>query len=134
MEIGLDLQVQIEPHPFFTLDGDGLLRCEMPVNGYAWMSGRWVEVPTPNGMQQMRLNRNALTYRLSGQGFPTALRGPRGDYLLKVVPVFPAQDDPAQDALLDQLIARSNDAIQADRSKPLGQWQLRLKRWNAKQK
>lgn len=134
LEISLELEVQIEPHPFFTLDGDGLLRCEMPVNGYAWMAGRWVEVPTPNGMQQMRLNRNALTYRLSAQGSPTALRGPRGDYFVKVVPVFPAQDDPEQDALLDQLIAKSTDTVQADRSQPLGQWQRRLKRWNSKQK
>jgi molecular chaperone DnaJ len=133
-EIHLELEVTIEPHPLFTLDGDGLLRCEMPVNGYAWMSGRWVEVPTPTGMQQMRLNRNAMTYRLSGQGFPTTLRGPRGDYLVKVVPVFPAQDDPGQEALLEALIAKSNEAVKADRSQPLGQWQRRLKRWNARQK
>ena len=134
MEIDLELEVKIEPHPLFTLDGDGLLRCEMPVNGYAWMSGRWVEVPTPTGMQQMRLNRNAMTYRLSGQGFPTTLRGPRGDYLVKIVPVFPAQDDPGQEALLEALIAKSNEAVKADRSQPLGQWQRRLKRWNARQK
>ena len=133
-EIDLELEVTIEPHPLFTLDGDGLLRCEMPVNGYAWMSGRWVEVPTPSGMQQMRLNRNAMTYRLSGQGFPTTLRGPRGDYLVKIVPVFPAQDDPGQEALLEALIAKSNEAVKADRSQPLGQWQRRLKRWNARQK
>lgn len=133
-EIDLELEVTIEPHPLFNLDGDGLLRCEMPVNGYAWMSGRWVKVPTPNGMQQMRLNRNALTYRLSGQGFPISLRGPRGDYLVKVVPAFPAQDDPEQEALLEQLIAKSDDAVNADRSQPLGQWQRNLKRWNSRQK
>lgn len=133
-QIDLELEVTIEPHPLFTLDGDGLLHCEMPVNGYAWMSGRWVEVPTPNGMQQMRLNRNATTYRLSGQGFPTTLRVPRGDYLVKVVPAFPTQDDPEQEALLEQLIAMSNEAVKADRSQPLGQWTRRLKRWNAKQK
>jgi molecular chaperone DnaJ len=134
LEIGLELEVKIEPHPLFTLDSDGLLRCEMPVNGYAWMTGRWVEVPTPTGMQQMRLNHNALAYRLGGQGFPTSLRGPRGDYFVKVFPAFPAQNDPTQEAILDQLIAKSNAALQADRSQPLGQWHRRLKRWNAKQK
>ena len=133
-EIDLELEVMIEPHPLFKLDGDGLLRCEVPVNGFAWMAGRWVEVPTPNGMQQMRLNRNAMTYRLSGQGFPTTLRGPRGDYLVKVVPAFPAQEDPEQEELLERLIAKSNEALKADRSQPLGQWQRRLKRWNVKQK
>jgi molecular chaperone DnaJ len=133
-DLGLELQVEIEPHPFFTLDGEGVLRCEIPVNGYAWMAGRWVDVPTPDGLQQMRLNRDALVYRLSGQGFPAAPRGPRGDYLVRVVPVFPAQDEPAQEALLDQLIAVSSRAAAADRSQPFGQWQRNLKRWNASHK
>jgi molecular chaperone DnaJ len=131
VEIQLELQVEIEPHPLFTLDQEGVLRCEMPVNGYAWMAGRWVEVPTPQGMQHMRLNRDALVYRLGGQGFPSAPRGPRGDYMVKVVPVFPAQDDAAHDALLNQLIDSTNRAALADRSQPLGQWQRRLKRWNS---
>jgi len=122
IEIGLELQVEIEPHPLFTLGADGVLRCEMPVNGYAWMAGRWVDVPTPNGVQQLRLNRDALVYRLRRQGFPNEVRGPRGDYLVKVVPVFPAQEDPEQEALLDQLIAKSTSMAEADFSQPLGQW------------
>jgi molecular chaperone DnaJ len=134
LELGLELQVEIEPHPMFTLDGDGVLRCEMPVNGYAWMAARWVEVPTPDGLQQMRLNRDALVYRLSGQGFPTAPRGPRGDYIVRVVPVFPNNDDPAQEALLDELIASSTRAAAADRNQLMGQWQRRMKRWNSSTK
>jgi molecular chaperone DnaJ len=133
-ELGLELQVEIEPHPFFVLDNDGVLRCEMPVNGYAWMAGRWVDVPTPDGLQQMRLNRDALVYRFSGLGYPAAPRGPRGDYLVKVVPVFPTQDDPAQAALLDQLIAASTRSAATDRSQPFGQWSRKMKRWNASQK
>jgi molecular chaperone DnaJ len=134
MEIGLELQVEIEAHPLFELKEDGVLRCEMPVNGYAWMAGRWVDVPTPDGMQQMRLNRDALVYRLRGQGFPSTPRGPRGDYLVKVVPVFPAQEDPALDEMLDQLIARSTSTAAADRSQPLGDWQRRMKRWDSRKK
>lgn len=134
IEIGLELQVEIEPHPLFTLGDDGLLRCEMPVNVYAWMAGRWVDVPTPNGVQQLRLNRDALVYRLRGQGFPCEVRGPRGDYHVKVVPVFPAQEDPEQEALLDQLIAKSNSTAEADHSQPLGQWHQRMKSWNSSKK
>jgi len=133
-EIGLELQVEIEPHLFFTLDDDNVLRCEMPVNGYAWMAGRWVEVPTPNGLQQLRLNRDALVYRLRGQGFPSGVRGTRGDYHVKVVPVFPAQEDPQQEVLLDQLIAKSTATAEADQSQPLGHWLHRLKRWNSSKK
>jgi molecular chaperone DnaJ len=132
-EISLELQVELEPHPFFTLDGD-VLRCELPVNGYAWMAGRWVDVPTPDGLQQMRLNRDALVYRLGGQGFPVQPRGARGDYLVKVVPVFPAEEDAAAATLLDQLIDRTRNAAAADGSKPLEQWQRRLKGWSRSHK
>jgi molecular chaperone DnaJ len=131
-ELDLELQVEIEPHAFFVLDEDGVLRCEVPVNGYAWMAGSWVEVPTPDGMQQMRLNRDALVYRLSGQGFPAQPRGPRGDYLLKVLPVFPAQVDAATAALLDQLVASSSQGM-SEGTQPLGQWQQQLQRWQAGQ-
>ncbi len=134
VEFSLELQVEIEPHPIFTLDGDGVLRCEMPVNGYAWMAGRWVEVPTPDGVQQMRLNRDALIYRLRGKGFPDAPRGPRGDYLVKVLPTFPPKEDPALEALLDQLIARSTVGAQANHTQPLGQWQRRMKQWKSRKK
>jgi molecular chaperone DnaJ len=131
LEIGLELHLEIEPHAFFTLGDDGVLRCEMPVNGYAWMAGRWVEVPTPDGLQQMRLNRDALVYRMAGQGFPTALRGPRGDYMVKVLPLFPTQEDATHEALLEQLIASTSRAAEADRNKPLGLWKRKLKRWNS---
>jgi molecular chaperone DnaJ len=134
LDLSLELQVEIEPHPFFVLDGDGVLRCDMPVNGYAWMAGRWVDVPTPDGLQQMRLSRDALVYRFSGQGYPAAPRGPRGDYLVKVLPVFPTQDDPAQAALLEQLIASTSRAMEADRGQPLASWKRRMKRWHASKK
>ena len=134
VDIGLELHVEIESHPLFSLDDDGVLRCEMPVNGYAWMAGRWVDVPTPTGLQQMRLNRDAVVYRLAGQGFPNTPRGARGDYIVKVLPVFAAQDDPASAALLDQLIASSSRAVEADTAQPFGQWQRSLKRWHAKHK
>jgi molecular chaperone DnaJ len=133
-EWGLELELEIEPHALFSLDDEGVLHCEMPVNGYAWMAGRWVDVPTPTGLQQMRLNREALVYRMRGQGFPETLRGPRGDYLVKVVPEFPAKADAAQEALLDELIASTSQAAEADAGQPLGQWQRRLKRWSGSRK
>jgi molecular chaperone DnaJ len=80
----------------------------------------------------LRLNRDALVYRLRGQGFPSAVRGPRGDYHVKVFPVFPAQKDPVQEALLDQLIAGFTSTAEADDSQPLGQWQHRMKRWSSR--
>jgi len=103
----------------------------MPVNGYAWMAGRWVDVPTPDGLQHMRLNRDALVYRLAGKGFPATLNGPRGDFIVRVTPVFPPLDDPRQAEWLTQLIDSSTQAAQADSAHPLAQWAQRMAGWHA---
>lgn len=129
VEHELELHVDIEPHPLFALDEQGVLRCEMPVNGYAWMTQRWVEVPTPDGMQQMRLNREATTYRLRGQGFPVGVRGERGDYLVTVTPVFPEKESPEVEALVEKLIAKSSRGAKGDETNGTQGWNERLKLW-----
>ena len=101
----------------------------MPVNGYAWMTERWVDVPTPDGLQHMRLARDARVYRLAGKGFPAVPNGPRGDFIVRVTPVFPTLDDPQQPDLLDRLIAQSTQVAQADVDQPLGQWARRMASW-----
>lgn len=129
LEHELELHVDIEPHPLFVLDAQGVLRCEMPVNGYAWMTQRWVEVPTPDGMQQMRLNREATTYRLRGQGFPVEVRGERGDYLVSVTPMFPEKESAELEALVEKLIAKSERGAKGEKAKVAGEWSERLKQW-----
>lgn len=127
-ELCLEIHVEFDEHPFFVLE-EGVLRCEMPVDGYAWMANRWVDVPTPGGLQQMRLNRDALVYRMRGQGFPSEPHGPRGDYFVKVVPTFGNVEDPVQQKLLDRLIQASTKAADADKDSTLGQWRRQLKNW-----
>jgi molecular chaperone DnaJ len=130
LALSLELQVELEPHPFFVLEGD-VLHCEMPVDGYVWMANGWVEVPTPGGLQQLRLNRDALVYRLRGQGFPAQPRGPRGDYLIRVQPQFPDAPSPRQKALLDRLAEISIQDAEANPDSAMGQWSNRLKGWKA---
>ena len=104
----LELHLRLRPHPFFTTDESDptLLRCEMPVDGFAWLAEAWTEVPTLEGMQQMRLRRGRLAYRLRGQGLPLQRGGPeRGDYLLGITPCFPETLSPRQQALLEKLAA-----------------------------
>lgn len=128
VELALELHLDIEPHPFFVLE-DGQLRCEIPVCGYAWAANQWVEVPAPDGLQHMRLNREALVYRLRGQGFPERPNGPRGDYIVKVVPSFPESPNAEQQVLLDQLASASARAADAQPGSALGRWRRQLAGW-----
>lgn len=117
-----ELHVELSRHRFFVLGEDGVLRCEMPVDGFAWMANCWVEVPSLSGVQQMRLKRGHHVYRLRGQGFPSKRLGARADYMLTVVPTFPESLSAEQEALLDQLGALSTG--------PVRTWQRALKAWD----
>jgi molecular chaperone DnaJ len=132
-ELGLELHVALEPHPFFVLEGN-VLSCEMPVSGYAWMANCWVEVPAPEGLTKMRLRRDALDYRLPGQGFPLHTRGPRGDLLVRIAPTFDDDGDAAHQALLARLIEASTCAAQVKEGHPLAQWRQRLQGWRPQAK
>lgn len=116
----LEVQVVLAPHPFFTLLGDGSLHCRMPVDGFAWMANRQVSVPTLDGMRPLTLQRGQHTYRLAGLGFPLQHRGPRGEQVVEIEPIFPAQLSTDQEILLDQLIASSAGPGTDPR---LAQWQ-----------
>jgi molecular chaperone DnaJ len=128
----LELQLRIDAHPFFTVDEDstGMLRCEMPVDGFAWLAESWTEVPTLEGPQQMRLRRGRLTYRLRGQGLPLDRGGAeRGDLVVTVAPSFPDTLSPRRQALLEKLAAdiepdAGTDALHAWRQQ-MSSWQQR---------
>lgn len=127
-ELVLELLLEIEPHDIFTLDDDGTLRLELPVDGYAWMANAWVEVPTPSGLQAMRLRREHRSYRLRGQGFPQQRRGERADLLVEIRPCFPDEPSAAQQTLLERLVAEGAAAPLA----PLADWQDRMRHWAAR--
>lgn len=122
---GLDLQIELLPHAFFRLDDDGTMHCEIPVDGFRWIAGRTVEVPTPGGLKTLSLRHGECVYRLPGEGFPSSRRGPRGDLLMRVRPVFPPSLSTDQQILLDRLIATS--AAVPDGA--LADWQQQLAGW-----
>lgn len=124
----LELQVEIAAHRLFVLADDGTLRCEMPVDGFAWIANAWIDVPTLTGLQQMRLQRGRHLYRLRGQGVPLERRGSaRGDYLITVVPTFPDAPSTQQQALLDQLAGASSSEAAAG---PIRTWRRTLQAWD----
>ncbi|WP_046113119.1 DnaJ C-terminal domain-containing protein [Aquincola tertiaricarbonis] len=122
-EGGVDLHIELQPHAFFTLDDDGTVRCEMPVDGFSWLGGRSVEVPTLEGTQPLALRHGECVYRLRGQGFPASRRGARADLVVTVMPIFPQPLSTDQQILLDRLIATTASASTG----PLADWQRRLR-------
>jgi molecular chaperone DnaJ len=104
----LHLTIAIEPDARLRLDDQGVMHASVDVNGWAWVAERWTEVPTPTGVQQMRLRRDHRRYRLAGQGVPPTPGAPRGDLIVHVQPVFPDTLDAQSEALLDQLVARTS--------------------------
>jgi molecular chaperone DnaJ len=126
----LEIRIEVAAHPFFTLEDDGgVVRCEVPVDGFAWVAGRTVQVPTLEGLQPLKMRRDQLSYRLAGQGFPTARGGARGDQCITLVPVFPEALSGDQEILLDQLIATSGAADGQPSDPRLRAWVKGLRAW-----
>jgi DnaJ-class molecular chaperone len=130
-ELALRLRVDLQPHALFTVEPDGTLKCELPVDGFAWMANRWTEVPTPRGLQQMKLQRGHLGYRIKGAGLPWGSAGQAGDCIVTVVPLFPQEFNAGQDKAIDQLVAGNTGAASTPAGEHMAQWRRRVDRWQA---
>jgi DnaJ-class molecular chaperone len=130
--VALSVRVELQPHEFFTLDEDGTVRCELPVDGFAWVANRWIEVPTPGGLQQMRLRRGYQTYRIKGQGFPLEDGSERADCIITVVPLFPEELSKAQEAQIDKLVAGNTRAAGTPAGARAAAWQQTVQAWRAR--
>ena len=125
----LAVRVELQPHEFFALEDDGTVRCEIPVDGFAWIANRWIEVPTPAGLQQMRLKRSHLVYRIKGQGFPCRQHGPRADCIVTVLPLFPEEFSSEQEAQIDRLVAGNSGAARTAAGARMRAWNQGLEQW-----
>ena len=123
------IRVAVLAHPFFVLDDDGTLRCELPVNGFAWLANRPLAVPTLAGLHTLALDREQRDYRLAGQGFPVSRRGPRADLLIRIQPSFPDRLSTDQQILLDQLVATGMGPEGSAADARLAAWQAELRDW-----
>ena len=125
----LSIRVEIRDHDLLTLEEDGTLRCEAMVDAFAWVANRTVEVPVLGGCRTIPLQGGQLEHRLEGEGFPVQRRGPRGDLLIAIVPVFPRRLSTDQQILIDQLIATTSgpDAVPSDER--LRKWHQSLQAW-----
>ncbi len=115
--VAVRVRVEIQPHPLFAVEADGTLKFEMPVDGFAWTANRWTDVPTPRGLQQMKLKRGSLSYRIKSAGLPWQADGAASDCILTVVPIFPEELSHLQEAAIDALV----DSNSGDKATVAGQ-------------
>jgi molecular chaperone DnaJ len=125
----LSIRVDVQDNDLLKLDKDGTLRCDVPVDGFAWIANRSVDVPTLDGLQTIQLQRDQLNYRLRGQGFPVERRGPRGDQVITISPIFPQRMTTDQQILLDQLIATTSGPNAKQSDERLRGWNQALREW-----
>ncbi len=106
----LYLTVELQPHPFFKLEGEQLV-CEVPISPEEAVLGAQIEIPTPDGMVTVNVPAGVLSgqsLRLRGKGW-TNPRGERGDQLAKILIATPKNITLAERELYEQIrIARSS--------------------------
>jgi len=84
------LKVELESHPFFKFEGNNLI-CEVPITPDEAVLGASIDVPTPDGMVQLKVPpgiRSGQSLRLRGKGWSMGNQG-RGDQLVKVIIIAP---------------------------------------------
>jgi curved DNA-binding protein len=109
----LYLDIQLQPHPIWRLDGDQL-RAELPLSLDELALGGEVSVATPDGEASVQVPPGMTlgrSLRLRGKGWP--LKGGRGDLLLTPILRLPERLSERERQLLQELReARSADPRQ----------------------
>ncbi|MBD0269298.1 MAG: J domain-containing protein [Cyanobacteria bacterium Co-bin8] len=100
----LYLRIEVEPHPFFTLQGDDVF-CRLPLTPSEAALGGTIEVPTLDGLVRMTIPAGVQPrqrLRLSGKGYPIG-RERRGDQIIEVEVVVPSVLSDREKALYAEL-------------------------------
>lgn len=100
----LYLRIEVEPHPFFTLQG-GDVYCRLPMTPSEAVLGGTLAVPTLSGSINMLIPpgvQPGQRLRLAGKGYPTG-QGVFGDQIIEIEIVIPTVVDDEEKALYQEL-------------------------------
>lgn len=101
----LYLKVEIEPHPHFELQGTDIY-CKVPITPSEAVLGGAVEVPTLDGLVKMTVPPGVVSgkrLRLANKGYPRGEDGDRGDQLVELAIVVPAEPTLEEKTLYEKL-------------------------------
>jgi molecular chaperone DnaJ len=110
----LELLVQVQPHPFFTRDGDDI-GCTVPITFAVAALGGEVEVPSLAGRLKVRVppsTQPGSVLRIKGKGAPRRYRAGRGDQLVTVSVEIPTNLSPRAQQLVEQLGRELGEDVQ----------------------
>ncbi len=102
----LYLNITVEPHPYYTVQGLDVL-CHLPLTPSEAVLGGTITVPTLDGPVQMTLPdgvQPGQRFRLAGKGYVNKA-GERGDEIVEVAIAIPQSLDPDQKAAYQNLRA-----------------------------
>jgi molecular chaperone DnaJ len=126
----LYVQIEVQPHPIFTREGNDL-HCSVPISFATAALGGELEVPTLEGKAILKIPAETQTgkvFRLRGKGVKSVRGGAQGDLLCQVELETPVRMTSQQKELLKQL----GESIEAggDRHSPQTvSWLSRAKRF-----
>ena len=106
----LYLKVDLQSHFFFHFEGDNLT-CEIPITPDEAVLGASIDVPTPDGMVQMKIPagiRHGQSLRLRGKGWSLP-KGGRGDQLVKVAIAIPQKITAQERGYYEKIRAHRTD-------------------------
>ncbi len=101
----LYLRIEVEPHPFFQLQGNDIY-CRVPITPSEAVLGGPIDVPTLDGSVRLTLPQGAQhgqVLRMTGRGYPIG-RDRRGDQLVELDIVIPTVLDDREKALYQDLL------------------------------
>jgi len=102
----LYLRIEVEPHPFFTLQGNDIL-CHLPLTPSEAVLGGVIEVPTLDGPVRMTIPAGVQPgqrLRLAGKGYPVGQQR-RGDQIMVIKIGVPSYLSDREKALYEELRA-----------------------------
>jgi molecular chaperone DnaJ len=92
----------VEPHDFFSRDGDDII-CQIPISFTQAVLGSEIEIPTLNGKRNLSIPKGTESgeiFRIKGEGFPKLRGYGRGDQVVQIVVKTPNNLTKRQEELL----------------------------------
>ncbi len=94
----------VEPHDFFSRDGDDII-CQIPISFTQAALGSEIEVPTLNGRKSLTIPKGTESgeiFRIKGEGFPKIRGYGRGDQIVQIIVKTPKDLTRRQEEILKE--------------------------------